>query len=512
MGGQGYGTINCDALAKGSNYEATDLTPLLSLGQHKQPSHGEELRQRASSSGSQKEANLSILSSVSCSLTHVWGEHNQPSLSEAFMTVAMPGGDSDLDSWMIFFKQLWSFCGVGLMVAVGYMDPGNWATDLEGGSKFEYTLLSMVFVSNLMAIFLQHLALKLGVAAEMDLAQVCRCQYSRTTNFLLWIGAEIAIAACDLAEVIGSAVALKLLFGIPLILGVILTALDVLLILFIEQKNFRILEFIVGSIIVVISSCFAYELYLARPQWSAVLEGIIPYPSIVTNRDQLLVSIGILGATVMPHNLYLHSSIVQTRAYIRNHKHKCRAIQVGTIDSTIALFFAFFVNAAILVLSAAAFHGTPNQDVTEIADAFKLLSPTLGSAWASVIFAVALLGSGQNSTITGTLAGQIVMEGFMTMKLKPWARRLLSRSMAVVPAAVVAALAGERGVGQLLLLSQVMLSMQLSFAVVPLMQFTGDPKIMGSAFVNSFLMQVMGWTITAIIILLNTILLVLMMF
>jgi manganese transport protein len=405
-----------------------------------------------------------------------------------------------------FWRKLFAFTGPGLMVAVGYMDPGNWATDLAGGAQFGYTLLSVVLISNMMAILLQHLALKLGIVTGRDLAQACRDHYSPTASFLLWVLCEIAIAACDLAEVIGSAVALNLLFGIPLVVGVLLTAADVLVILYLQNKSFRYVESLVGGLIFLIGGCFAYELIVSNPEISGMLGGLIPKPEIVTNPAMLYISIGILGATVMPHNLYLHSSISQTRAFERNDMGKAMAIKFGTIDSTLALFFAFFINAAILILSAAAFHGSGHQDVADISDAFILLSPVLGATLASTLFAVALLASGQNATLTGTMAGQIVMEGFLDIRLRPWVRRMLTRLIAIVPAAIVASLYGSNGVGKLLVLSQVVLSLQLSFAVVPLVLFTSDKLKMGR-FVNPSWLKVAAWIVTIVIVSLNVYLL-----
>ncbi len=404
------------------------------------------------------------------------------------------------------WKKMLAFGGPGLMVAVGYMDPGNWATDLAGGAQFGYALLSVILISNFMAILLQHLALKLGIVTGRDLAQACRDHYSRPVSFCLWLLCEVAIAACDLAEVIGSAIALNLLFGIPLVVGIMITALDVFIILYLQNKGFRILECIVAGLIVVIGGCFAYEMLVAHPSMAGIMAGLIPKPEIVTNPSMLYIAIGILGATVMPHNLYLHSSIVQTRAYDRNEAGKKMAIHFATIDSTIALLCAFFINAAILILSAASFHGTQHANVADIHDAFKLLTPVLGATMASTLFAVALLASGQNSTLTGTLAGQIVMEGFLNIRLRPWMRRLLTRLVAIVPAVIVAALYGEKGVGSLLILSQVILSLQLSFAVIPLVLFTSSKLKMGQ-FVNPRWLQLTAWVITVIIVCLNSYLL-----
>jgi manganese transport protein len=378
------------------------------------------------------------------------------------------------------------------------MDPGNWATDLAGGSRFGYTLLSVILLSNLMAILLQALALRLGIATGRDLAQACRDHFSRPVNLMLWVLCEIAIAACDLAEVIGSAIALNLLFGIPLLWGVCITAVDVLLILLLQHRGFRWLEAFVITLVATIGVCFAIELVLAQPVIGEVVRGLVPTPEIVFDPAKLYIAIGILGATVMPHNLYLHSSIVQTRNFGNSEAGKREAIKYATIDSTLALFFAFFINAAILILAAATFHTTGNQGVADIGDAHQLLTPLLGTTLASVLFAVALLASGQNSTITGTLAGQIVMEGFLNIRLPAWLRRLITRLIAIIPAVIVTAVAGERGTGQLLILSQVILSMQLSFAVVPLVMFTSEKAKMG-VFVNPRWVQILAWFVAALI-------------
>ncbi len=429
-----------------------------------------------------------------------WRKANtRKTLSEVFSSIKVPQNGS-------FWKKLLAFTGPGLMVAVGYMDPGNWATDIAGGSRFGYTLLSVILISNLFAIILQHLALKLGVVAERDLAQACHDHFSPRTSFSLWVLCEIAIAACDLAEVIGSAIALNLLFGIPLIWGVVITALDVLIILFFQGRRFRIIESIVFSLIIIIMGCFTFEILVSHPDLFPMLSGLLPKPVIVTNSSMLYIAIAILGATVMPHNLYLHSSLVQTRDYPRTTAGKKMAIKFGTLDSTIALVIAFFINAAILVLAAATFHSKGHEEVAEITDAYKLLTPLLGTTLASVLFAVALLASGQNSTLTGTLAGQIVMEGFLNIKLKPWLRRLITRMIAVIPAFIVTYLYEERGISKLLLLSQVILSMQLSFAVVPLVMFTNSKTKMRE-FVNGKILRSLAWAITVIIFCLNVYLL-----
>ncbi len=423
-----------------------------------------------------------------------------PSLPESHHTIHVPRGAS-------FWRKALAFAGPGYMVAVGYMDPGNWATDLAGGSRFGYTLLSVILISNLMAILLQALALKLGIVTGRDLAQACRDHYSRPVSFVLWVLCEIAIAACDLAEVIGSAIALNLLFGIPLLWGVCLTALDVLLILLLQNKGFRYLEAFIIALVATIGVCFAVELAMARPELSEIIGGLVPTTQIVTNPLMLYIAIGILGATVMPHNLYLHSSIVQTRKVLPDDGSKREAIRFATLDSTVALLFAFFINAAILILAAATFHQTGHQEVADIGDAHRLLTPLLGTTVASTLFAVALLASGQNSTITGTLAGQIVMEGFLNIRLPAWLRRLVTRLIAIIPAVIVTALYGERGAGSLLILSQVILSLQLSFAVVPLVYFTSQRRKMG-VFVNSRLLAGAAWTVAAVIMGLNAWLLI----
>jgi manganese transport protein len=393
------------------------------------------------------------------------------------------------------------------MVAVGYMDPGNWATDIAGGAKFGYTLLSVILISNLFAMLLQHLSLKLGIATGRDLAQACRDAYSKPVTIFLWIACEIAIAACDLAEVIGAAIALNLLFGLPLAVGVVITVLDVLLLLYFQSKGFRVLEVVVALLIFTILLCFGYEIWASSPVWSEVLLGVIPQKQVVQNPEMLYLAIGILGATVMPHNLYLHSSIIQTRNFEKSAEGKTSAIRFATIDSTLSLGFAFFINAAILIVAAATFHQTGYQHVADITDAHRLLDPVLGTKLAGIFFAVALLASGQNSTLTGTLAGQIVMEGFLNLRLVPWLRRLITRLIAVVPALIVTIYFGEKGTANLLVLSQVILSLQLSFAVVPLVVFTSSKTKMGQ-FANSSAMTAVASVVSAIIILLNLYLLV----
>ena len=419
-----------------------------------------------------------------------------PSLPEVYSSLAVPRSSA-------FFRKLLAFAGPGFLVAVGYMDPGNWATDLAGGSKYNYTLLSVIALSNFMAILLQALAIKLGVVTGRDLAQACRAHFSRPVSLGLWGLAEIAIAACDLAEVIGSAIALNLLFHIPLLWGVCLTALDVLVILFLQQKGFRFVEAFVISLIGTVSVCFALEILFSRPAFAGLLQGFfLPSPQIIRDPGMLYIAIGILGATVMPHNLYLHSALVQTRNFDRTPAGKREAIRFSTIDSTVALTIALFVNAAILIVSAATFFRNGYSQVAEINDAYKLLSPLLGVAGASTVFALALLASGQNSTLTGTLAGQVVMEGFLQIRLRPWLRRLITRVLAIIPAVIVTALWGQRGTANLLVFSQVILSMQLSFAVFPLVMFTGDKRKMGE-FSNAPWLQSISWFTAVFIALLN---------
>lgn len=426
-------------------------------------------------------------------------EKHANSLPEVFSSINIP---KDAGFW----RKLFAFAGPGLMIAVGYMDPGNWATDIAGGAKFGYTLLSVVLISNLFAMVLQHLSVKLGIVAERDLAQACRDHFNPTTNFVLWILCEIAIAACDLAEVIGSAIALNLLFGIPLTWGVAITIVDVFIILFLQAKGFRVIESIVAGLTFVILGSFVYEIILSKPDIFPLLSGLVLQKEVITNPSMLYIAIGILGATVMPHNLYLHSSIVQTRNYERNHEGKKEAIKFATIDSTVSLFIAFFINAAILIVAAATFHTTGNKDIADIHDAHKMLAPILGTTFASIFFAIALLASGQNSTLTGTLAGQIVMEGFLNIRLKPWLRRLITRTIAVIPALIVTIIYGEKGTTDLLVLSQVILSMQLSFAVVPLVMFTNSKLKMGE-FVNKPWLKTLVWIISGIILILNLVLL-----
>jgi manganese transport protein len=416
------------------------------------------------------------------------------SLPEVHASVPVPAGG--------FWRKLFAFAGPGYLVAVGYMDPGNWATDLAGGSRYGYTLLSVIMLSNLMAILLQALAARLGIASGRDLAQACRDHYSRATTIFLWFICEIAIAACDLAEVIGAAIALNLLFGLPLIWGVCLTSLDVLLVLYLQHYRFRYVEALVVLLILGIAGSFAIELAFAKPQIGAVLRGLWPSPEIVRNPDMLYIAVSILGATVMPHNLYLHSSIIQTRKYGDDVESKKQAVSFASIDSTVALMFALFLNGAILVMAAATFHGSGHRDVADIGDAYLLLAPLLGTQLASTLFAVALLFSGQNATLTGTLAGQIVMEGFLNIRLRPWLRRLITRLIAIIPALITVVLYGERGTGTLIILSQVILSLQLPFAVFPLVMFTGDRRKMGDLAAPRWMLAI-AWPVAVIIAVLN---------
>jgi manganese transport protein len=425
--------------------------------------------------------------------------NSTPSLREVHQTIPVP-------KTFGFWRKLLAFSGPGYLVAVGYMDPGNWATDLAGGSAFGYTLLSVILISNLMAILLQTLSARLGIVTGRDLAQACRDHYSRPVAISLWFLCEIAICACDLAEVIGSAIALNLLFHIPLLVGVCLTALDVLAVMYLQNKGFRYIEALVITLILLIGGCFLLEIIFSRPELGAVLGGFAPKLEVVRNPQMLLIAIAILGATVMPHNLYLHSSIVQTRKYEQNAEGKREAIKFATIDSTVALMFALFINAAILIVSAATFYTSGQHNIAEIQDAYRLLSPTLGVTAASAIFALALHASGQNSTLTGTLAGQIVMEGFLNIRLRPWLRRLITRLVAIVPAIIVTVIYGENGTAKLIILSQVVLSLQLSFAVVPLVLFTGDRRKMGE-FVNPVWLKILAWLVALVIAALNLLLL-----
>ncbi|MDT3379152.1 Nramp family divalent metal transporter [Labrys neptuniae] len=427
-------------------------------------------------------------------------EERRPSLGTMNASIPVPKTG-------LWVRRFLAFLGPGYMVSVGYMDPGNWATDIAGGSKFGYTLLSVILLSNLMAIVLQALAARLGIVTGRDLAQACRDHYSRPVNLMLWFACELAIIACDLAEVIGTAIALNLLFGIPLVYGAIITAVDVFLVLMLMQRGFRTLEAFVIALLIVIFGCFIIQIVLAAPAIHDIVGGFLPQAKIVTNPEALYIAIGIIGATVMPHNLYLHSSIVQTRAYERTEEGKRSAIRWAVTDSTIALMLALFVNAAILITAATVFHQNGRTDVEEIEQAYQLLSPMLGVGIASTLLAVALLASGVNSTVTATLAGQIVMEGFLHLRIPDWARRLITRGIAIVPVVAVTALYGDQGTNKLLVLSQVILSMQLPFAIIPLVRFVSDKRKMG-AFVTPAWLTILSWMIAGVILVLDIKLLV----
>ncbi|MDQ0393571.1 Nramp family divalent metal transporter [Labrys monachus] len=428
------------------------------------------------------------------------GDGSRPSLGSMNASVPVPAAG-------LWLRRFFAFLGPGYMVSVGYMDPGNWATDLAGGSKFGYTLLSVILLSNLMAIVLQALAARLGIATGRDLAQACREHYPKPVNIVLWLACELAIIACDLAEVIGTAIALNLLFGIPLVLGAIITAVDVFLVLLLMRRGFRALEAFVIVLLVVIFVCFGIQMVLAAPAIRDILGGFVPQSAVVTNPEALYIAIGIIGATVMPHNLYLHSSIVQTRAYARDPEGRRSAVKWAVGDSTIALMLALFVNAAILITAAAVFHRNGHTDIEEIGQAYQLLSPVLGVGIASTLFAVALLASGVNSTVTATLAGQIIMEGFLHLRIPDWARRLITRGIAIVPVVAVTALYGEQGTAKLLVFSQVVLSMQLPFAVIPLVRFVSDRRKMG-ALVTPAWLSILAWAIAGVILVLNVKLLI----
>jgi manganese transport protein len=421
---------------------------------------------------------------------------DSPSLADIHASVAVPAAGG---GWL---RRFFAFAGPGYLVSVGYMDPGNWATDIAGGARFGYTLLSIVLISNMMAVFLQALAARLGIATGRDLAQACRDSYSRPVVLGLWLACEIAIVACDLAEVVGTALALELLFGIPLIAGAVVAALDAVLLLYLMRRGFRTLEALVVALLAIIAVCFAIQIVVAGPSIGAIVQGFVPSPRILRDPAMLYIAISIVGATVMPHNLYLHSALVQSRAYDRDERGRREAIGWAIADSTIALSLALFVNAAILVVAAVAFHDTGHVEVEDISQAYRLLSPLLGLGLASAVFAAALLASGLNSTITATLAGQIVMEGFLRLRLPGWARRLVTRGLAVIPVIAVVALFGEAATGRLLVLSQVVLAMQLPFAVFPLVRFVSDRKKMGP-FALSRPAAAAAWAIATVILALN---------
>jgi manganese transport protein len=429
----------------------------------------------------------------SSGFSRAWrGERGDPSLGDMFGTVRTAAGGS-------LWRKLLAFLGPGYLVAVGYMDPGNWATSLAGGSKFGYALLSVALLSNLMAVVLQSLCTRLGVATGRDLAQACRDSTPRWVSVPLWLSAEIAITATDLAEVIGTAIGLSLLFNIPMAIGVCITALDVFLILALQAFGFRWIEAFVVALLGVIAACFAVQIALADPDWGAVVRGFVPSAQLVANPEMLYLALGILGATVMPHNLYLHSGLVQTRGYGNTAQEKREAITLSTLDSTIALCLALVINASILILAAATFHKSGQLDVAELDQAHSFLSPLLGSAIAPTLFAIALLCCGLNSTITATLAGQIVMEGFLNWRIAPWLRRMITRMIAILPAVIVTIWAGEKATGQLLILSQVVLSLQLPFAVVPLVLLTASRAKMGQFVAPRWLTAIAALIAVAII-------------
>jgi manganese transport protein len=421
-----------------------------------------------------------------------WAGGAASGLDGSFRSIAIPSKGR-------YWRKLAAFAGPGYLVAVGYMDPGNWATDLAGGSRFGYALLSVIFLSSFVAMFLQWQSLRLGIASDRNLAQLCRERFGRRTATALWATSEVAIVACDLAEVIGAAIALKLLFRLPLLAGVAITIIDTLVIMGLQKRGFRYIEALVITLTGVIGACFVMELSFCKPDGGAILANLAPSVGLLANPAMLYIALAIFGATVMPHNLYLHSAIAQTRRFDRTPAGRREAIHFSTIDCFAALGFALFVNAAILILAAAAFHARGHGGVAQIADAYKLLTPLFGTAAASVLFALALLASGQNSTLTGTMAGQIVMEGFLGLRMKPWVRRLATRTAAVVPTFLIIAILGEASANKLLILSQVILSLQLGFAVIPLILFTGDAKIMGP-FVSGGGVKAIGWSLGAAIV------------
>jgi manganese transport protein len=419
-------------------------------------------------------------------------EHRNRSLSEVHGSVRVP-------RQLGFWRRLLAFSGPAYLVSVGYMDPGNWATDIAAGSKYGYALIWVLLMSNIMAVLLQSLSARLGIVTGMDLAQACRAMFNRRASWALWVLAEVAITATDLAEVLGSAIGLQLLFGLPLIWGVAITAFDSLLILLLHSRGVRMMEAFIVALITTIGVSLAVEIFLARPEWGAIATGFVPS---LPGEDALYLAIGILGATVMPHNLYLHSALVQSRRITRTPAGLRSGVRFNVIDSFVALNGAFFVNAALLVMAAATFYRAGLHNVAEIQDAHRLLEPILGAAIAPIAFAIALIASGQSSTITGTLAGQIVMEGFVQVRLRPLMRRLVTRSIAVVPAALTIILAGERATGGLLVLSQVVLSLQLSFAVIPLIHLVSDRRWMGQYVVRPAMLTA-AWIVAAVIAALN---------
>ena len=401
-----------------------------------------------------------------------------------------------------FWRRLLGFAGPGLLISVGYMDPGNWATDIESGSRLGFQLLFVVLLSSLAAILLQTLSLRLGIAAGVDLARACRERYSAPVNRMLWLLAELGIIACDLAEVLGCALALNLLFGVSLLAGIAITAFDTLIVLGLKGKGFRQVEAIILGLVATIGTCYVVELLLIKPDWAAVATGYVPSLAALQGDKALYLAIGILGATVMPHNLYLHSSIVQTRVVGGDVASKRFAMRFSTIDTVMALAIAFLINSAILILAATVFHATGHQDVAEIQDAHKLLAPIVGTALAGTLFGIALLAAGQSSTFTGTIAGQILLEGFLDLKIPCYLRRLITRALALIPAFLAVWLMGEGAVGKLLVFSQVLLSFQLPFAIFPLLRLTGDAKVMG-VFANSLAVKLIAWTVFGLITIAN---------
>ncbi len=407
-------------------------------------------------------------------------------------------GSVFVDAALPLHKKIIRFAGPGLLVSVGYMDPGNWATDIEAGSRFGYGLLFVVLLASFAAMLLQTLCVRLGIVARLDLARACRQQYSPAVSRFLWIGAELAIVACDLAEVLGSALALHLLFGVSIPVGIAITAFDTLIVLGLQGAGFRRVEAIVLGLVTTIAGCFVVELAMSQPNWFNVAMGLVPSLERLQQPGALYLAIGIVGATVMPHNLYLHSSIVQTRRVSNTATGKQEAVRLATFDAIASLSLAFFVNAAIMILAASAFHGNGYRDVADIADAHKLLEPIVGSALAASLFAIALLASGQSSTFTGTIAGQIIMEGFLDLKIPCWQRRVLTRGLALGPAFLGVWWLGEGGIGKLLVASQVVLSFQLPFAMWPLIQFTSSKKLMGELR-NGPVVQALAWSLFGII-------------
>lgn len=433
---------------------------------------------------------------------------NLPKTATAPFCPSEVEGSVKIPSGISFFKKLFLFLGPGLLVSVGYMDPGNWATSIEAGSKFGYNLLFIILISSLIAVFLQSLSLRLGLVSEKDIAQLCRAEYNRPTTYILWILAELAIIATDIAEVLGCALAFKLLLGCNLQQGIILTAFDTVLILMLKGKGFRRLEAIILGLVLTVGACYIVELWLIKPNWPEVMIGFKPSLQKIADPESLYLAIGILGATVMPHNLYLHSSIVKTRKVSSNYSDKLSAIRFNTLDTVLSLFFAFFINSAILILAATAFfHSSNSTPVTDIDQAFHLLEPIVGTSLATILFGIALLASGQSSTFTGTIAGQIILEGFIELKIPCWKRRLITRGLALIPAFIGVSLLGDQSTGKLLVLSQVVLSLQLPFVIYPLIRFCSSPKIMNQ-FTIKPLTQIFAWFLFLVIVSANLFLIV----